>query len=411
MSFTPIPPGPDVPDSSDPETTFDAQFEAFLTWLKDELGPGANEAVAEIAAYVVTVLAAAGAVASAKNAAELAAAAAALSAASAINSAGTSATSTTSLALTAGAKSWTIQTGKLFPPGQPIYLASAADPTKRMSGLLLTHNPSTGACTSNMTPDPGATGTYADWIMGVGVSAASSVSLPRSARTSNTALNVGDKGKLIDITSGSFAQTNDAAGTLGADWFVWLTNSGTGVPTWSTLSLPQGSMFLLHSDGTTVRSYPLEIPIGVLMARDEKATGTNGGNSTSATWITRDLNTVVLNTIAGASLASNQVTLPPGTYQLRASAPMFGGGGSAQSHQLRLYNVTASTVAAVGTSERASSSGQTRSLIVTQLVVAVTSAFRLEHWVATGTGVNGLGNASGSGAIEVYSDIECRKVA
>lgn len=345
------------------------------------------------------------------DAAAISQSAAAASAASAINAPGTNANSTTSLALTAGTKNFTIQTGKAFPVGMPFFLASASDPSKRMTGILLAHNPATGACSSSMTPDPGATGTFADWVMGVGISAASSVSLPRIARTSNTALTVAEKGKLIDITSGTFAQTSDSAGTLGADWFVWLANSGTGVPTWSGSSLPQGAMVLLQSDGTTIRSYVLRMPEGVLMARDEKATGTNGGNSTTATWVTRDLNTTVLNTIAGASLASNQVTLPPGTYQLKASAPMFGGGGSAQAHQLRLYNVTASTVAAVGTSERAPSSGQTRSLIAVQLVIAVTSAFRLEHWVATGASVNGLGNASGSGAIEVYSDIECRKVA
>ena len=38
----PIPDGPAVPNSNDPETTFDAQFEASLTWQRDELAPKAN---------------------------------------------------------------------------------------------------------------------------------------------------------------------------------------------------------------------------------------------------------------------------------------------------------------------------------------------------------------------------------
>lgn len=44
----PIPPGPSVPNSNDPETTFDEQFEASLTWQRDELAPKAN-ALAEAA--------------------------------------------------------------------------------------------------------------------------------------------------------------------------------------------------------------------------------------------------------------------------------------------------------------------------------------------------------------------------
>ncbi len=39
----PIPIGPNVPNSNDPEVTFDAQFEASLTWQRDELTPKAND--------------------------------------------------------------------------------------------------------------------------------------------------------------------------------------------------------------------------------------------------------------------------------------------------------------------------------------------------------------------------------
>ena len=47
---------------------------------------------------------------------------------------------------------------------------------------------------------------------------ASAGGLPRSARTSNTALVKGDLGTLIDITSGTFTQTFVAAATLGNGW-------------------------------------------------------------------------------------------------------------------------------------------------------------------------------------------------
>ena len=52
----------------------------------------------------------------------------------------------------------------------------------------------------------------------------------------------------------------------------------------------------------------------LLHMRDEKANGTQGGTFTSGSWYTRDLNTVVTNEINGASLSSNQFTLPAGDY-------------------------------------------------------------------------------------------------
>lgn len=58
--------------------------------------------------------------------------------------------------------------------------------------------------------------------------ATGTASVGYSARTSNTILAAGDKGKLIDVTSGTFSQTFTAAATLGAGWWCWLRNSGTG---------------------------------------------------------------------------------------------------------------------------------------------------------------------------------------
>jgi len=49
-----------------------------------------------------------------------------------------------------------------------------------------------------------------------------------SERTSNTILGAGDSGAFINVTSGTFDQTFDAAGTLGSGWFVYIKNSGTG---------------------------------------------------------------------------------------------------------------------------------------------------------------------------------------
>ena len=52
---TPVTAGPAVPDSADPEITFDAQYEAFNTWEKNNLQPEIN-ALATIIVGVVTTI-------------------------------------------------------------------------------------------------------------------------------------------------------------------------------------------------------------------------------------------------------------------------------------------------------------------------------------------------------------------
>src|SRR4051812_47395930 len=56
---------------------------------------------------------------------------------------------------------------------------------------------------------------------------------------------------------------------------------------------------------------------------DQKAANTAGGASVAGSWIARTLNATPLNTIVGASLAANQITLPAGTYIVDAQSDMF----------------------------------------------------------------------------------------
>lgn len=57
-----------------------------------------------------------------------------------------------------------------------------------------------------------------------------------------------------------------------------------------------------------------------MYVRDEKAVNTPGGAATVGL-NDRDLNTVVYNTISGASLSSNVITLPAGKYYVRGKSP------------------------------------------------------------------------------------------
>lgn len=148
-----------------------------------------------------------------------------------------------------------------------------------------------------------------------------------------------------------------------------------------------------------------------LIVRDEKATGTHGGTSVAGTQ-TRTLNTVTINGIAGASLASNQITLPSGTYIVRAMAPAV----SVSDQKASLYNVTDSAVEIVGTTVNGTASGAsddvtTYSFVVGSMTISSTKVFELRHYTSQAKGTFGLGYATSASLIEVYSIVEIQKIA
>jgi hypothetical protein len=148
----------------------------------------------------------------------------------------------------------------------------------------------------------------------------------------------------------------------------------------------------------------------VMYVQDQKAVGTFGGDSVVGIQ-TRVINTVVSNTIVGASLATNQVTLPSGTYYIEASAPTYLSGR----HKLYLYNITDAALAISGTAEYNSTSGtvQTRSFIRSPLIITAAKVFEIRHQIASALVSNGLGletNVSAPG-LEVYTEMKITKVS
>lgn len=145
----------------------------------------------------------------------------------------------------------------------------------------------------------------------------------------------------------------------------------------------------------------------LLHVQDQKASGTDGGAFTSGAWRTRTLNTVVENEITGASLASNEITLPAGTYEIDARVPA----GRCHSHQARLYDVTGAAVLLYGSSSFSNSAANysdTDSNIRGRFTLAAPSNIRIEHQCTVTVATNGFGWANGFGNTQVYTDVMIR---
>ena len=141
--------------------------------------------------------------------------------------------------------------------------------------------------------------------------------------------------------------------------------------------------------------------------QDQQSAGVSAGNFASGDWRTRVLNTVENNTIAGASLLSNQITLPAGDYYISASAPGFRVAG----HKLRVQNITDVSTIIDGTSMNAnlSNNGSNLATASKTFTLADIKVIELQHRCQTSQNP-GFGVASNVGATEVYANIEIWKV-
>lgn len=151
----------------------------------------------------------------------------------------------------------------------------------------------------------------------------------------------------------------------------------------------------------------LQRAIGHAVIVDRKAQGTNGGDFNNGAWRTRDLNTIITDTI-GVTVGGNAVTIPRGVYEVRASAP----GYHVNQHIARLQNTTTATTVLHGTSEFANIDGvQTRSHIVGRIFIsAATETIEVQHQCNTTQAANGFG-VRGVIDVETYTVLELHRVS
>lgn len=139
---------------------------------------------------------------------------------------------------------------------------------------------------------------------------------------------------------------------------------------------------------------------------DEKASGTAGGAASATTWNQRTLNTVRTNEISGASVASNQISLPSGTYFILASSTVHG--TQVSGNKMRLYNVTDGTTILQGQS---GSFDSTMSVLSGRFTISATKTVEIDHYTTSARVSDGLGPAAGAGANEVYTNVMIWKIA
>ena len=205
-------------------------------------------------------------------------------------------------------------------------------------------------------------------------------------------------------------------------------SAGTGVPVFATTVtrdaafggagekvLAEGQVCYL-SDSNIVQYYdgaawatvgPITTTYAIF--NETQANGTNGGTATSGSMQKRTLNTTVVNTISGCSIASSVITLPAGTYFVQASQPLY---RTAQS-VTRFRNTTDSTTPIDGMTMYMASANEMYGacLTVGYFTIAGSKNFELQYQVASTITNNGLGVTASLGFSEVYGQISITKVA
>lgn len=239
-----------------------------------------------------------------------------------------------------------------------------------------------------------------------------------SAKSSGYTALTDDMGGMFNCTA-SLTLALTAAATLGNGWWCYVRNdSSSGVVTidpdasetidgFTTITLGPGAGCLIFCDGTGFKTIGRNT-IEYIHLQDQKSQNTAGGTFTSGAWRTRDLNTEVADTGNNCALSSNQFTLQPGTYRIRASAPA----ATTNAHQAKLRNTSDSSDVLLGSSEYAHNSYglTTRSFVTGQFTIAAAKTFELQHQCGMTQSTTGFGQAANFGT-EIYSVVELWKVA
>ena len=157
----------------------------------------------------------------------------------------------------------------------------------------------------------------------------------------------------------------------------------------------------------TIESYgdsELTLARPLMHVQHEETLGTHGGTS-SVGWTDRPLNTVKTNEITGASLSSNEVTLPAGTYLINASCLVHD--TSIVGYEVAILDASDDSVLIDGPYTNGLA-GTVNKLEIepARLVLTETTAIKLASYSTGGEANTGLGYAASIGLTEVYASMQ-----
>lgn len=197
-------------------------------------------------------------------------------------------------------------------------------------------------------------------------------------------------------------------GATSASRYVGATTSGPPASgTFSTGDFAidrSGRVYVCISGGSPGTWQSASLYNAYLLYQDVKTQSTEGGTFTSGAWRTRTLTTEGADTAGIGSLASNQITLPAGTYRCAIAAPAF----HVDTHQARLRDVTNGVTLVPGTgaySSQGGNYGNSWSFVNGRFTLAGSAALEVQHSCLTTFATSGFGNASTLNA-ELYTVAE-----
>lgn len=153
-----------------------------------------------------------------------------------------------------------------------------------------------------------------------------------------------------------------------------------------------------------------DVPNLIAILRDEKASGTAGGTSSTTTWNARDLNTESYDPGSIVAISSNQFTPIAGDYEIWALTSFLGGTAAASTGRCRLYNVTGAAAVEEGLTTFAMINGPGTAPLNCKFTANGTDAYRIDTYTSVGRATTGLGTQAGDGSAEVYTMVELRKI-
>lgn len=135
--------------------------------------------------------------------------------------------------------------------------------------------------------------------------------------------------------------------------------------------------------------------------------GASSTTFTSGSWNKRALNATVVNTIAGCSMTSSQITLPAGSYVMT-----FNGGSNVSAsngtYRTRIRDVTDSLTLSSGPAVFITAGTNQPSVAQAVFNIGSAKVFEIDSWVSAGNASGGTPLTTGD--LEIYTDVLITKV-